>query len=167
MTGRVIRGAGEETDGGEQSHALNDVVITRSGSLQIIRFEIWVNGQFLKEYHADGVVLSTPTGSTGYNLSAGGPIVSPHVDCMVITPICAHSLQHRPCVVPGGAFVRLVMCGDAEQHASLQVDGQSRADLLPCAQVEIRRAEQPIRLIRTRPAPFFQLVRDKLTEWSR
>ena len=86
---------------------------------------------------------------------------------MVITPICAHSLQHRPCVVPGNAFVRLVMCGDTEQHASLQVDGQSRADLLPGAQVEIRCAEQPIRLIRTRPAPFFQLVRDKLTEWSR
>ena len=147
--------------------ALNDVVVSRGGYARLITLDALVDGETAGRYVADGVIVATPTGSTGYSLSAGGPIVSPHVDCMVITPICAHSLQHRPCVVPGGAFVRLVMCGDAEQHASLQVDGQSRADLLPCAQVEIRRAEQPIRLIRTRPAPFFQLVRDKLTEWSR
>ena len=147
--------------------ALNDVVVSRGGYARLITLDALVDGETAGRYVADGVIVATPTGSTGYSLSAGGPIVSPHVDCMVITPICAHSLQHRPCVVPGNAFVCLVMCGDTEQHASLQVDGQSRADLLPGAQVEIRRAQQPIRLIRTRPAPFFQLVRDKLTEWSR
>ena len=147
--------------------ALNDVVVSRGGYARLITLDALVDGETAGRYVADGVIVATPTGSTGYSLSAGGPIVSPHVDCMVITPICAHSLQHRPFVVPGNAFVRLAMCGDAEQHASLQVDGQSRADLLPGARVEIRRAEQSIRLIRTRPAPFFQLVRDKLTEWSR
>ena len=147
--------------------ALNDVVVSRGGYARLITLDALVDGETAGRYVADGVIVSTPTGSTGYSLSAGGPIVSPHVNCMVITPICAHSLQHRPCVVPGSAFVRLVMGSDCEQHASLQVDGQSRADLLPGARVEIRRARQCIRLIRTRPAPFFQLVRDKLTEWSR
>ena len=147
--------------------ALNDVVVSRGGYARLITLDALVDGERAGRYVADGLVVTTPTGSTGYSLSAGGPIVSPHVDCMVITPICAHSLQHRPCVVPGGAFVRLVMCGDAEQHASLQVDGQSRADLKAGDWVNIHKAEERIRLVRTRPRQFFQLVSDKLAEWSR
>lgn len=147
--------------------ALNDVVVSRGGYARLITLDALVDGDTAGRYVADGLVVATPTGSTGYSLSAGGPIVSPSVDCMVITPICAHSLQHRPCVVPGRAAIRLELGSDAEQHASLQVDGQSCAMLKAGDWATIRKADKRIRLIRTRPAHFFQLVRDKLTEWSR
>ena len=147
--------------------ALNDVVVSRGGYARLITLDALVDGERAGRYVADGLVVTTPTGSTGYSLSAGGPIVSPHVDCMVITPICAHSLQHRPCVVPGHASIRLELKADAEQHASLQVDGQSCAAMKAGDWATISKAGKNIRLIRTRPAHFFQLVRDKLTEWSR
>ena len=118
-------------------------------------------------YIADGLVVATPTGSTGYSLSAGGPIISPKVDCMVLTPICAHSLQHRPTVVQGSAQIRLLLGSDAPQSACLQVDGQTYAQLDDGAVVEISRADRTLQLIRTSDQPFFNLVREKLTEWTR
>lgn len=147
--------------------ALNDVVVSRGGYARLITLDALVDGDTAGRYVADGLVVATPTGSTGYSLSAGGPIVSPHVDCTVITPICAHSLQHRPCVVPGSAMIRLELGSDAEQHATLQVDGQNCAILRAGDWVTISKAQKRIRLIRTQQAHFFQLVRDKLTEWSR
>lgn len=147
--------------------ALNDVVVSRGGYARLITLDALVDGERAGRYIADGLVVTTPTGSTGYSLSAGGPIVSPHVDCMVITPICAHSLQHRPCVVPGNAKIRLELETDTEQHASLQVDGQSYATLKAGDWVNICKGSEKIRLVRTRPTQFFQLVRDKLAEWSR
>lgn len=157
----------EITTGEESWLALNDAVISRGGYARLITLDAMVDGERAGRYVADGLVVATPTGSTGYSLSAGGPIVSPHVDAMILTPICAHSLQHRPCVVPGCAEICLKLGADAEQHACLEVDGQSCAQLLPGSQVCIRRAEKRIRLIRTQPSRFFQLVREKLTEWSR
>ena len=99
--------------------------------------------------------------------SAGGPIISPKVDCMVLTPICAHSLQHRPTVVQGSAQIRLLLGSDAPQSACLQVDGQTYAQLDDGAVVEISRADRTLQLIRTSDQPFFNLVREKLTEWTR
>lgn len=147
--------------------ALNDAVISRGGYSRLITLDVLVDGECAGRYVADGLVVATPTGSTGYSLSAGGPIVSPYVDAMVVTPICAHSLQHRPCVVPGGAEIRLKLGHDAEQHACLEVDGQSCAMLASGSLVCVRQSEKKVRLIRIQPAHFFQLVRDKLTEWSR
>lgn len=152
---------------GESWLGLNDVVISRGGYARLITIDALVDGEEAGRYVADGLIVATPTGSTGYSLSAGGPIVSPDVDCMMITPICAHSLQHRPCVVPGGAQILLRLDSGVEQQATLQVDGQNRALLTGAAQVLIRRAAKPIRLIRLKDLHFFQLVRDKLTEWSR
>ena len=83
----------------DNTRALNDIVITRKGSLQIITFTISVNGQFLHRYSADGIIVATPTGSTGYNLSAGGPVVDPKAQLMVISPICPHSMQHNSIVL--------------------------------------------------------------------
>lgn len=157
----------EIASGGESWVALNDAVISRGGYARLITLDALVDGERAGRYVADGLVVATPTGSTGYSLSAGGPIVSPHVDAMILTPICAHSLQHRPFVVPGSAEICLKLGTDAEQHACLEVDGQSCASLAAGSQVCIRRADKRIRLIRTQPARFFQLVRDKLTEWSR
>ena len=152
--------------GGEQWLALNDVVVSRGGYARLIGVTTLVDGQMTGRYLADGVIVATPTGSTGYSLSAGGPIIAPGVDGMVVTPICAHSLQHRPCVVGGSAVIRLELDDDEEQTASLQVDGQSRAELGAGMAVEIRRSSRSVRFIRVQPEQFFGVVRSKLTEWS-
>ncbi len=155
------------TAGENHWHALNDVVVSRGGSARLTTVNAWVDGELSGRYVADGVIVATPTGSTGYSLSAGGPIISPKVDCMVITPICAHTLQHRPTVVHGGAHITLELRAEDIQSASLQVDGQSCAQLTAGMQAEVRRDTRPIRLIRLKPQNFYQLVRDKLTEWTR
>lgn len=153
--------------GEEHWHALNDVVLSRGGRARLTTINAWVDEELSGRYVADGVVVATPTGSTGYSLSAGGPIISPRVDCMVITPICAHTLQHRPTVVQGGAHITLELLPEDAQTASLQVDGQSCMELDRGMKVFIRKDSRPLRLIRLKPQNFFQLVRDKLTEWTR
>lgn len=155
------------SSGDQHWHALNDVVLSRGGRARLTTIGAWVDGELSGRYVADGVVVATPTGSTGYSLSAGGPIVSPKVDCMVITPICAHTLQHRPTVVHGGAGITLELLPDDVQTASLQVDGQSCMELTSGMKAEIRKDARHIRLIRLKQQRFFQLVRDKLTEWTR
>lgn len=152
---------------GKHWHALNDVVLSRGGSARLTTINAWVDGELSGRYVADGVVVATPTGSTGYSLSAGGPIISPKVNCMVITPICAHTLQHRPTVVSGSADITLELLPEDVQSASLQVDGQSCMELTSGMQAHIRMDARPVRLIRLSKQHFFQLVRDKLTEWTR
>ena len=153
--------------GAQHWHALNDVVLSRGGRARLTTINAWVDGELSGRYVADGVVVATPTGSTGYSLSAGGPIVSPKVECMVITPICAHTLQHRPTVVHGGAEIVLELNPDDQQTASLQVDGQSCMELESGMRALIRMDTRAVKLIRIKPQNFFQLVRDKLTEWTR
>lgn len=152
---------------GQRWHAMNDVVLSRGGRARLTTINAFVDGELAGRYVADGVVVATPTGSTGYSLSAGGPIISPKVDCMVITPICAHTLQHRPTVVHGGARINLELIPDDRQTASLQIDGQSCVELRSGMCASIRMDSRPIRLIRLKEQRFFQLVRDKLTEWTR
>ncbi len=148
-------------------HALNDVVLSRGGRARLTTINALVDGELSGRFVADGVVVATPTGSTGYSLSAGGPIISPKVKCMVITPICAHTLQHRPTVVHGEASIRLELQPEDVQTASLQVDGQSCMELTSGMYADVRMDARPLRLIRMKPQNFFQLVRDKLTEWTR
>lgn len=152
---------------GEEWLALNDVVVSRGGYARLIGVTTRVDGESAARYLADGVIVATPTGSTGYSLSAGGPVVSPHVDCMVVTPICAHSLQHRPVVVSGDSLIRLELDTDEEQTACLQVDGQNRAVLTAGMSVEVGKAKEKVRLIRMTQERFFHLVRGKLAEWSK
>lgn len=153
--------------GGETWYAVNDVVVSRGGYARLITIDALVDGESSGRYVADGLIVATPTGSTGYSLSAGGPVVSPKVDCMIITPICAHTLQHRPCVVHGGAEIRLELSPEDVQTASLEVDGQSRMTLTAGTHAHVRKDERAIRLIRFREGRFFGVVREKLTEWTR
>lgn len=153
--------------GAKTWYGLNDVVVSRGGYARLITVDALVDGDTTGRYVADGLIVATPTGSTGYCLSAGGPVVSPRVDCMVITPICAHTLQHRPCVVPGGARIRLALAQEDVQSASLQVDGQTCIEMSAGMHADIRRDARELRIIRMREHSFFQLVRDKLTEWTR
>ena len=147
--------------------ALNDAVLTRGGYARLIRLTISVDGSWAEDYRADGLIVATPTGSTGYSLSAGGPIITPGVDGMVVTPICAHSLQHRPFVVPGGSEITLTLRGGEPMEASLQIDGQGKATLTQGGRIVIRKSGRAVRLVRMREIGFFDLVHQKLTEWSR
>ena len=114
---------------GECFYALNDAVITRGGYARLIRVDAFVNGKEYAAFTADGIIAATPTGSTGYSLSAGGPIVDPGMNCMIITPVCPHSMHHCPCVVPEDAEIRFLLHPDREQTAELQIDGQNRGSL--------------------------------------
>lgn len=146
--------------------ALNDVVISRGGYARLIAVTATVGRELVGRYIADGLIVSTPTGSTGYSLSAGGPIVCPEVDCLLLSPICPHSLQHRPVVASAAQPITLALDCAPEQTAQLDVDGRMVATLAGREQVTIRRSQTVAKLIRFGSHSFFQRIREKLTEWS-
>jgi NAD+ kinase len=143
--------------------ALNDVVITKSAMSRIIRLEVAVDGQLATGYRADGLIISTPTGSTAYCLSAGGPIVFPTMDAMVLTPICSHTLTNRPLVLPATQRVEVTLLTD--QDVMLTLDGQVGFALKQWDAVEVRRAAARIRLLRFPQRHFFSVLRAKL-KWG-
>jgi len=140
--------------------ALNDVVITKSAMSRIIRLEVAMGDQFATGYRADGLIISTPTGSTAYCLSAGGPIVFPTMDAMVLTPICSHTLTNRPVVLPGDERLAIRLLTD--QDVMLTADGQVGFALKQWDTVEVRRASARIRLLRFPQKHFFSVLRTKL-----
>ncbi len=143
--------------------ALNDMVITKSAMSRIIRLEVAVDEQFATGYRADGLIISTPTGSTAYTLSAGGPIVFPTMDAMVLTPICSHTLTNRPLVLPASQRVEVTLATD--EDVMLTADGQVGFALRNGDVVEIRRAAARIRLLRPPQKHFFSVLRTKL-KWG-
>ncbi len=143
--------------------ALNDVVITKSAMSRIIRLEVAVDGQFATGYRADGLIISTPTGSTAYCLSAGGPIVFPTMDAVVLTPICSHTLTNRPIVLPATQSIEVTLLTD--QDVMLTLDGQVGFALKQSDVVEVRRAASRIRLLRFPQKHFFSVLRTKL-KWG-
>ena len=128
--------------------ALNDVVIHKGGVARLIRLNVQVNGSEVGKYSADGLVVATPTGSTAYSLSAGGPIIVPTVDALVITPICAHTLAVRPVVVPADAEITVVPMKPWAEDLLISVDGQQATVLGPDARVELKSGGPPIILVR-------------------
>ena len=152
---------------GERSYlALNDAVVTRGGFARLIQVETRVDREHWGTFTADGVIAATPTGSTGYSLSAGGPVVAPGVACMVITPVCAHSLQHCPCVVPRTAEIEFLLRREREQQAELQIDGRSLCGLRAGDRVTVTGAEETLQLARIGTYRFFSVLQKKLNEWS-
>ena len=147
-------------------YALNDAVITRGGFARLIRVECSVNGEQFGVFTADGMIAATPTGSTGYSLSAGGPIVQPGMNCMILTPVCAHSLQKCPCIVSGDSEISFRMLEDRKQTAELQIDGVDCEKLETGDQVVITGSGKTIKLIRIHPFHFFSLLQAKLAEWG-
>jgi NAD+ kinase len=143
--------------------ALNDMVITKSAMSRIIRLEVAVDGQFATGYRADGLIISTPTGSTAYSLSAGGPIVFPTMDAVVLTPICSHTLTNRPIVLPADHPIEVRLLTD--QDVMLTADGQVGFALKQWDVVEVRRASPRIRLLRFSQKHFFSVLRTKL-KWG-
>lgn len=150
-----------------QDFALNDIVIARSGRLQIIDFNIYVNGEFLRSYSADGIIISTPTGSTGYSLSAGGPIVSPEASLILLTPIAPHTLNTRSIVLPADAEITVELlhghtAGWDEAAASFDGDTCVKLGIGDC--IRIYRSSRMTRLIKINNISFLEVLRNKMND---
>ena len=161
LRGRVYRG----DDKLYSDIALNDIVINRMGSLKIINFDIFVNGEYLITYPADGLIVSTPTGSTGYNLSAGGPIVRPQTDCIVMTPVCPHVLN-KSSVIFGGEDVlevRMTQSRSGVEERVVTFDGTDYINLVSGDRIVISRSDTRASLIRIGKHNFLQILRNKLS----
>ena len=144
---------------------LNDVVINKSALARIIEIEAYLNGQFVNSFRADGLIVSTPTGSTAYNLSAGGPVIFPSMNAIVITPICPFTLSNRPIVVPDDAVIELCLKTDKEEVA-LTLDGQVGFSLKVDDRVVIRKSNTTFNLVQPMNRNYFDVLRDKL-RWGR
>jgi NAD+ kinase len=143
---------------------LNDAVINKGALARIIDLEATINGEYLTTFKSDGLIISTPTGSTAYNLSAGGPIVYPSLHCMIITPICPHTLTNRPIVIPDDVEIRAFL-KTKQQEVILTLDGQQGFSLEYEDVVEVRKAEGRILLIKSPYRHYFELLREKL-KWG-
>ena len=148
-----------------KNRVLNDVVINKSAVARIIRIEAYLNQQFVNSFRADGLIVSTPTGSTAYNLSAGGPVIFPSMNAVVITPICPFTLSNRPIVVPDDAFIELCLKTDKEEVA-LSLDGQVGIPLQVEDRVVIRKSQTTFNIVQPTNRNYFDVLRDKL-RWGR
>ena len=145
--------------------ALNDVVLAKSGSASMIAIEAEVDGRFLNTYWADGLIIATPTGSTAYSLSVGGPIIAPGSDVLLLAPIAPHTLTARPIIVPDEGAVTLRVSTRDHPYV-LAVDGQSAVVEATDAAFTLRRAEHVVRLVTFPERDYFATIRDKLS-WGR
>lgn len=151
----------------KELHALNDIVLTRRGSLKIVAYDIYVNGQFLNSYQADGIILSTPTGATGYNMSAGGPIVEPKAKILLLTPICPHTLSARSIVLSPDDLVEIkVKSGRNGQTQEMEVnfDGSFTRHLSTGDSIRICRSGRVTKFIRLSKVSFLEILHKKLSE---
>jgi NAD+ kinase len=148
-----------------RNRVLNDVVINKSALARIIEIEAYLNQQFVNSFRADGLIVSTPTGSTAYNLSAGGPVIFPSMNAVVITPICPFTLSNRPIVVPDDAVIELRLKTDQEDVA-LTLDGQVGFPLKVEDRVVIHKSQTTFNLVQPTNRNYFDVLRDKL-RWGR
>jgi NAD+ kinase len=156
------------TRGGEtfdRHTALNDVVVTKSARARLVDLSIWVGDEFLTRVKGDGVIVATPTGSTAYNLSVGGPVMHPAVEALVITPIAPHTLTNRPIVIPSTSAVRVQPTIQERDELFVTFDGQTGHELEAGDEVSVCRAPAPLRLIRPSTRSYFEVLREKL-KWG-
>lgn len=146
--------------------ALNDVALTRNATSPIIDLSVSVGSQFVAEFKADGLIVASPTGSTAYNLAAGGPIVHPVVEALVITPIAPHTLTNRPIIVPASSDVRIQPISNCDDNQIIvSFDGQSGIPLACDDIVSVASSEQPLQLFRATSRSYFAVLREKL-KWA-
>ena len=157
----LLRGDAQVT----HNRVLNDVVINKSALARIIEIEAYLNQQFVNSFRADGLIVSTPTGSTAYNLSAGGPVIYPSMNAIVITPICPFTLSNRPIVVPDESMIELRLKTQNEEVA-LTLDGQVGFPLQAEDVVVIRKSKTTFNLVQPANRNYFDVLRDKL-RWGR
>lgn len=146
-------------------YALNDFVLGKRGMCRLITIHVYINGEWVDTYRADGLIASTPTGSTGYNLSAGGPVLAPNMHCMVLTPICAHSLNKRSLVISANDVLRFEIGRSKEvapDEASVIADGQIIASLESGDILELHMPKEETKLVKLTKVSFFEKMRGKL-----
>jgi NAD+ kinase len=144
--------------------ALNDVVLNKGAIARILDFDVLVNGRFISTYKSDGLIVSTPTGSTAYSLAAGGPIVTPAVEAFIVTPICAHTLTNRPLVLPDSVQIEVVVKSQREV-AYLTVDGQMGIATHSDDAVRLKKASSCVEIIQPPNKDYFEILRQKL-KWG-
>ena len=151
-----------DTDNPKQYIAVNDVCISRGVFTKITEYNIYVNEEYLATFRADGIIISTPTGSTAYNLSAGGPVLKPDIACMVITPICPHSLHSRSIVVSADDTVRIEASFGSNGDIIMSMDGQTSVILNNGDIINVRKSANSINIIKTNTRSFYEILRNKL-----
>ncbi len=155
---RVIRGGGEIC----RFIVLNDVVVNKGPLARIIDLDVYINDQFLTTFRSDGLIISTPTGSTAYNLSAGGPILYPTMTNFILTPICPFTLTNRPLILPDSDIISIKMRKESEEQVSLTFDGQVGFDFFYEDEVMIHKSQESIQLIKSPDQTYFEVLRTKL-----
>ncbi|MBR6003946.1 MAG: NAD(+)/NADH kinase, partial [Lachnospiraceae bacterium] len=163
LEGTIIRDGNVVT----RTVALNDISVLKSQPFRAINFDVYVNGQFLKSYGADGVIVSTPTGSTGYNLSAGGPIVEPCADLLVLTPVCPHTMNSRSIVLAGEDEVYIEIKeakNGGDQVAFAMSDGAAHFDLKTGDSFIMRRSDKRTRIIKLNKVSFLEILQRKMND---
>ncbi|MFW5812581.1 MAG: NAD(+)/NADH kinase, partial [Alkalispirochaetaceae bacterium] len=144
---------------------LNDAVISAGGISKIVNLTVHLGDQFLGHYRADGMIIATPTGSTAYSAAAGGPILHPEMEAMILNPICPHTLSHRPLVIPADEVVNIEIAERQRTNVVLTVDGQSLTPLEPFDRVVIRQMAERAAIVRSHRRTFYEVLRTKLN-WS-
>jgi NAD+ kinase len=161
LAARTIRG---DTPFAEHI-VLNDIVITKGALSRIIEISVGVGDVPVTRFRADGLIIASPTGSTAYNLAAGGPIVHPAVDAMLLTPIAPHTLSNRPLVIAGASDVHVRPIMDEHDEVFVTFDGQVGFPLMPDDIVSVRRAPNPVRIVKSASRSYFDVLREKL-KWG-
>jgi NAD+ kinase len=161
---QALRAAIRDAEGETRSTqmAVNDVTVHKGGVARVIRVNVFIQGDNVGPYSADGIIVATPTGSTAYSLSAGGPIVVPGVEAIIVTPIAAHTLAVRPLVVPATYRIVIEPIAGWSDDLLVSFDGQTGTTLAPGESVEVRRADHRVCLIRLGGDGFFGRMRQKL-----
>ena len=142
-------------------HVLNDVVINKGALARIVNLEVRVNSQYMTSYRADGLIIATPTGSTAYSLSAGGPIIHPSMDALVLSPICPFTLTNRSIVIPDQSLIQVELATENE-NVRVTFDGQEGCDMLQGDILEVKKAQTSIQLIQAPGKNYYQTLRNKL-----
>ncbi len=140
---------------------LNDVVLNKSDLARIIEMEVYINGDFVNRYRADGLIISTPTGSTAYNLAAGGPIVHPETETIIISPICPHALTNRPIVISDNSNITIKL-RSRDENVSITYDGQVWRSIDPTMTISVKKAQSPTVLVVPKNKNYYSLLREKL-----
>ncbi len=144
---------------------LNDVVINKGVLARIIDLDVFINDEFLTTFRSDGLIISTPTGSTGYNLAAGGPIIYPTISNVILTPICPFTLTNRPIILPDSVVISIMMLKESEEKVSLTFDGQIGFDLLEGDKVIIFKSDANIMLFKSPDQTYYEILRKKM-KWG-
>jgi NAD+ kinase len=156
LTAELFRGDEQKLD----QRVLNDIVVSKSALARIIEIEVWLNKMYVNLFRADGLIVSTPTGSTAYNLSAGGPVIFPSMNALVLTPICPHTLSNRPLVVPDDAEIEIIL--QTKEDVALTLDGQIGFPLEAGDRIHVRKSHTTFNLLQPPNRNYFEVLRGKL-----